>query len=286
MSDSLTDRTIGFQLDVKIMRCIRNIAIILVSFNVVATYASEELDIGTVKIVTGDWPPYYGSLLPDGGPVAMNIMLACKEAKFDCNIDFLSWNRVWYTLEAGEADMAFAYAKTEERLEKYAYSRAAIHYFSESVFFLKSKFPNGIDFAEYKDLVGYTMLGHDPSWYAEGFKTSGVNTTWMLSTADKWKMLLLGRADALLSDVYQGLYELRQQEQASDAFKGHIGFTERSYTAESNVPDYIIFSKPHFDKRRQLIRDSLDQALMRMDVAATVASTLDDQYSGDAHEVQ
>jgi len=183
------------------MRYIINLVIIFISFNVAATYASDDTEIGTVKIVTGDWPPYYGASLPGGGPVAINIMLACKEANLKCELDFLPWNRVYYTLEAGEVDMAFSFAKTEERLVKYVYSQEAIHYFSDSIFFLKSKFPNGIHISEYKDLIGYTMLGDDPAWYAEGFKKAGVNTIWMLTGANKWKMLLLGRGDALISDT-------------------------------------------------------------------------------------
>ncbi len=270
----------------KIMRYIPYIIITLISFSVLTTYASDDTEIGTVKIVSGGYPPYYDASLPGGGPIAINIMLACKEANLECKIDFLPWNRVYDSLEAGEVDIAFSFAKTEERLEKYVYSREAVLSFSDAVFFLKSKFPNGIHFTEYEDLVGIKMLGDDPAWYAEGFKKAGVNTIWMLTGANKWKMLLLGRADALLADTYQGLYELRQQEQASDAFKGRIGFTERSYTAESNVLDYIIFSKPHFDKRRQLIRDLMDQALEKLDLKSAVSKVLDEQYSGDAHRVQ
>jgi len=268
------------------MRYISYIFITFISFNVVATYAAEDIEIGTVKIVTGDYPPYYSASLPDGGPVAMKIMLACKETNLKCEIEFLPWNRVYYTLEAGEVDMAFSFAKTEERLVKYVYSQEAISYFSDSIFFLKSKFPNGIHISEYKDLIGLKMLGDDPSWYAEGFKKVGVNTIWMLTGANKWKMLLLGRGDALLADTYQGLYELRQQEQASDAYTGRIGFTERSYTGESYLPDYLIFSKPHFDKRRQLIRDTIDQALEKLDTATIVMKALDEEYSGDTHQVQ
>jgi ABC-type amino acid transport substrate-binding protein len=193
---------------------------------------------------------------------------------------------VYYSLEAGDVDIAFAFAKTEERLEKYVYSREAVSSFSDAVFFLKSKFPNGIHFTEYEDLVGIKMLGDDPAWYAEGFKKAGVNTIWMMASSNKWKMLLLGRADALISDTYQGLYELRQQEQASDAFKGRIGFTERSHAGESDSTDYLIFSKPHFDKRRQLIRDTIDQALEKLDTATNVMKALDEEYSGDTHEVQ
>jgi ABC-type amino acid transport substrate-binding protein len=194
---------------------------------------------------------------------------------------------VYYSLENGEADMAFSFAKTEERLKKYVYSRQPLYsHYSDSIFFLKSKFPNGIHFGEYKDLVGYTMLGDDPSWYAEDFKKLGVDTIWLLTGANKWRMLLLGRADALLSDTYQGLYELREKEQASDAFKGRIGFKERTYPAEIKSIDYIIFSKPHFDNRTQLIRDSMDQALEKLDLQAAVTKVLDEQYSSDPHQVQ
>ena len=268
------------------MRYISHIFTTLISISVFTAYASEDTEIGTVKIVTGNWPPYYSALLPGDGPVAMNIMLACKEANLKCEIDFLPWNRVYYMLENDQVDIAFAYAKTEERLKKYVYSQQAVLYFSDSVFFIKSKFPNGIHFSEYKDLIGFKMLGDDPSWYAEDFKKVGVNTIWMITSSNKWKMLLLGRGDALLSDTYKGLYEVRQQEQASDAFKGRIGFTRNSYPAESIRPSYIIFSRPHFDKRRQQIRDSIDKALKKLDVANTVMKALDGQYSGDSHEVQ
>ncbi len=268
------------------MRYIPYIIITLISFSVLTTYASDDTEIGTVKIVSGGYPPYYDASLPGGGPIAINIMLACKEANLECKIDFLPWNRVYDSLEAGEVDIAFSFAKTEERLEKYVYSREAVLSFSDAVFFLKSKFPNGIHFTEYEDLVGYTMLGFDPSRHSEGFKKSGVDTIWMITNANRWKMLLLGRADALLADTYQGLYELRQQEQESDAFEGSIGFTVRSYTADSGLFDYIVFSRPHFDKRRQLIRDLMDQALEKLNVKSAVSKVLDEQYSGDSHEVQ
>jgi polar amino acid transport system substrate-binding protein len=268
------------------MRYISNLVIFLISLNVLATYASEDIEIGTVRIATGSAPPYYDASLPGGGPLTMNIMLACKEANLECEIDFLPWNRAYSMLEAGEIDMAFSFSKNEERLKKFVYSREPVLIGTVSIFFIRSKFPNGIHFTEYEDLVGYTMLGFDPAWYAADFKKIGINTIWLLTNSNKWKMLLYGRGDALLADTYQGLYELRQHEQESDAFEGSIGFTVRSYTADSGLFDYIVFSRPHFDKRRQQIRDSLDQAFKKLDVATTVMKALDGQYSGDTHEVQ
>ena len=47
-----------------------------------------------------------------------------------------------------------------------------------SVFFVKSKFPDGIHFTDYKDLVGYTMLGDKTDWYSADFKKFGVDTIW------------------------------------------------------------------------------------------------------------
>jgi len=182
--------------------------------------------------------------------------------------------------------MTFAWSNTEQRRVKYVFSAEPVVFGPTVVFFSKRKFPNGIHFTEYKDLVGYTMLGDEYSWYAEDFKKAGVSTVWMRDTSDEWKMLLLGRGDALLAETYQGLYELQQLDQESDAYKESIGFTNRSYPEESESPDHLIFSKPHFDKRRRLIRDSIDKALKKLDVTTAVRNLLDEQFSGDTRQVQ
>ncbi len=261
-------------------------AMVLLSLHVLTTHAATDMEIGTVRIATGDYPPYYAASLPDGGPVAANIMIACKEANLDCKTDFLPWNRVVSMLEAGETDMTFAWSNTEQRRVKYVFSAEPVVFGPTVVFFSKRKFPNGIHFAEFKDLVGYTMLGDESSWYAADFKKFGVKTVWMSANANQWRMLELGRGEALIADAYQGLYTLRQQKRVSDEFMKHIGFTKQSTFKESEFNGYFMFSKSHFDKRKQRIRDSIDKAVKKLGIAATVSKILDEQYSRDAHQVQ
>lgn len=269
------------------MRYLSNLFIILVSFNGLPTFAAEDIEIGTVRIATGAYPPYYAASLPGGGPVAVNIMRACELANLDCVIEFLPWNRVLLVLEAGEIDMTFAWSITEERLNAYVFSREAVVFGHVSTFFIRSRFPNGIHFAKYQDLVGYTMLGDEGSWYAADFKKIGVDTVWIPIGANRWKMLEAGKGDAFLADTYQALYTLRRWDYGlSGAFKEEVGFTEKSYSDESEFYDRLMFSKANFDGRRQRIRDSMDKALDKLDIMTTVRKILDEQYSRDVLQVQ
>ncbi len=270
----------------KIIGYISKLIILLISCSILVTYASEDVEIGTVKIVTGDYPPYYASSLPGGGPIAIKIMLACKEANLKCKIDYFPWKRALAMIDAGNADLTFTWSITEERTQKYIFSREAVIFSSVAVFFKKSKFPDGIHFTEHKDLVGYTMLGDPTSWYAEDFKKLGVETIWMSGNANIWQMLRFGRAQAILLDTYYGLYTLKKDRHELDASAASIGFTKQHYTAESEFHEHLMFSKPHFNKRRQRIKDSLDKALKKLEIMTMVEKMLDEQYSGDAHEVR
>ena len=184
--------------------------------------------------------------------------------------------------------MTFAWSYNEQRTKKYIFSREPVVFGPVGVFFIKSKFPKGIHFSEYKDLIDYTVLAQRPSWYESDFKKFGVRTIWMAPDANRWKMLLVGRGggEALLADVYEGLYSIQKQTQLSDASKQSIGYTVQSNVEESEFHGFLMFSKPHFDKRRQLIRDAMDKALKELDIMAAVGKSLDEHYSGDTHQVQ
>ncbi len=85
------------------------------------------LSCAPLSLVTGDFSPYSGAGLPDGGQSTRLVTTLLREAGYDeLKVDYLPWNRGYELVRNGLASATFPYAWTRERAKLFYYS-APIH---------------------------------------------------------------------------------------------------------------------------------------------------------------
>ncbi len=80
-----------------------------------------------LSLVTGEFSPYSGAALPDGGQSTRLVTTLLHEAGYDeLKVDYLPWSRGYELARNGVASATYPYAWTRERAKLFYYS-APIH---------------------------------------------------------------------------------------------------------------------------------------------------------------
>ena len=190
-----------------------------------------------VKIASGEWPPYTSSKLRHGGFLAHIVKEAFETQGYAVEFSYLSWNRGFEMTRLGFFDSIIGWTKTKER-EKHFFFSEPIFNKSTSVFQLKNKpisWLHDTDLGQYRvgGVVGY-------SYGIDELEEQGeVKVIRSPSLEKSYRMLMLNRLDAVLSNTLAGL-EIIKQLGLTDKIEANPKlFSERDY--------HIIFSKksPH-----------------------------------------
>ncbi len=75
-----------------------------------------------LPFAVGEWPPYTGSKLENGGMAAELVVAAARAAGMEATLSFVPWRRAESTVAAGRSFATFPYQITEEREERYLFS--------------------------------------------------------------------------------------------------------------------------------------------------------------------
>ncbi|EFP96605.1 substrate-binding periplasmic protein [Vibrio caribbeanicus] len=186
-----------------------------------------------VKIANGEWPPYTSSKLRHGGFLTHIVKEAFETQGYTVQFSYLSWNRGFEMTRLGFFDSTIGWTRTEER-EKHFFFSEPIFNKSTSVFQLKNKpisWLHNTDLGQYRvgGVVGYTY-GID-----ELEKQGEVKVLRSPSLEKSYRMLMLNRLDAVLSNTLAGLEIIKQLGLTHKIEANPKLFAERDY--------HIIFSK-------------------------------------------
>ncbi len=75
-----------------------------------------------IPFAVGEWPPYTGSRLENGGMATELVAAAARAADMQAIISFVPWRRAEATVAAGRSFATFPYQITGEREERYLFS--------------------------------------------------------------------------------------------------------------------------------------------------------------------
>ncbi|CCN36409.1 putative ABC-type amino acid transport/signal transduction systems, periplasmic component [Vibrio nigripulchritudo MADA3029] len=95
---------------------------LFIAFIFACSFFSVGAHARTVKMVTVDWAPFYGSELKRNGVVTAIVQEAFLRSHYSSSIRFTPWKRALAVVEKGEYDVAMGGYYSEERAEKYFYS--------------------------------------------------------------------------------------------------------------------------------------------------------------------
>ncbi len=98
----------------------------------------------TLMISTGEWAPYVSKEIAGGGMSREIVEAALNEAGLDFEMCFFPWKRAMLSMKNGQYGASFPWVKRKSR-EKYSLYSGPLHKYKISLFYLKDKYPEGIE---------------------------------------------------------------------------------------------------------------------------------------------
>lgn len=118
---------------------------------------ANEVEKNTIVLATGNWEPYYGERLPDGGIVSEIVREAFMRVGYRLQIKWVPWARALRLARGGDFDGVLGAWYTEERTEHFAFSKP---FFKNEIVFFKRK-GDAISYTTFEDLkplrIGVTI---------------------------------------------------------------------------------------------------------------------------------
>jgi polar amino acid transport system substrate-binding protein len=169
---------------------------------VVASHSANSAE--TIRITTGQWPPYLDKERPDDGFLAQIIREAFASEDIRVEFSFFPWSRALALVKSREYQASAVWSCTTERKREFLYSAPILPY--QYVFYHRQEMP--FDWDALSELRGMTIgLTQD---YSYGETLSGAIDSGLISadvtTSDiaNFRKLLLGRIDLFPMDPVVG----------------------------------------------------------------------------------
>lgn len=246
---------------------------ILVTFFLISTISysfAEE----TIRITSGEWPPYLSQDLKYDGFVSRIIVEAFKAEKVTVEFGFFPWSRSFHLAKEGEWDGSSYWFRQSEREKYFYYSDPVVDV--QYVFFHLKDY--SFDWNTIEDLkrirIGAT-LGNN---YGEDFQKAEKLRKIMVSRVPKeelnFRKLLSGRIKVFPLDLDVG-YSMIQKNFPPDKIKL---FTHHPKVLRKD-PGYLILSKKVLKNKRML--KLFNQGLKRLRESGKIDQYLMESRRGD-----
>ncbi|WP_374073661.1 substrate-binding periplasmic protein [Bdellovibrio bacteriovorus] len=177
----------------------------------------------TVRLSTGEWPPFISESLDDNGLIAHLTREAFANVGIDIKLGFFPWVRTSELSKSGEWDGTIAFVRLKEREKVYLYSD--VLYTGQYVFFHLKSYP--LQWTDYPDLKnvkiattrGYGGMGDK---FIQAEKDGTIKVLRLTSDTQSFHMLLTHRVQAVPSDLEVGyVYLHRLYGKEAEKFTHH-----------------------------------------------------------------
>ncbi|CAM2067046.1 Transporter substrate-binding domain-containing protein [Sulfidibacter corallicola] len=193
--------------------------------------------LGTVRISTGEWPPYNGQNLPHYGSANRIVEEAFRLANIEVVFSFYPWTRAYSLVKEGHWDASSVWAHQPGRENDFVFSEPIFE--ATQVFFHLKTTP--LEWTELEDLRHWRIGGTLGYTYPVLTKAENEGLLTMERASSdilNFRKLLAGRIDLFTIERHVGLY-LRKYHLSS--------FESRRLTHHpkpvSQIPMYLIISK-------------------------------------------
>lgn len=208
------------------------IALACVAFNGGA-YAAEPL-----KLTTGEYAPYTGEVLPNGGPLTEVVRRAFAESGYGVTVTFLPWKRGYEEAAGGEYSGTFPYIRNASRENDFLIS-APYFVVTRNLFYLAKSNVNPDDLSTLKGKQICVPLG-----YTLAPELSGMSERKELfiqsppTLANCVAMLDMGRVDAFTSpaDIGEAALKSATRSITETIVNRPIGKTEFCFLVPKKNP--------------------------------------------------
>ncbi len=222
----------------------------LVSFSTVAR-AKEP-----IVFAVGEWAPFIGKNLPGYGPVGRLATTICQEAGLTAEFEFLPWSRSLTLVKKGRRIATLPWAKRKEMSQDFHLSQVPLFVSRKMIYFVKEKYPGGINASSLEQLRGYNIVGIQSYWYEKEAELIGLDIHLVPSAQNAWKLLITGRKDVFIENDLVAMADMKNF--IPDDMSG-IG---QSTVPINQANMFILFSRVHPDAER--LKARLDKALVKL----------------------
>ena len=161
--------------------------------SVTLVHSTDSQASGSQKLVvmTGEWEPYVGSMLPGFGFTSDIIQEASNAAGLDVSIQFAPWPRCEASIEHGKAFATFPYSPNELRTKFAHFSQAIAK--SRTVFFYNNEKLENFDFSRLEEVKPHLIGGVRGYYYEPRFTKLGLAVDYSENEDEALKKLFWGR---------------------------------------------------------------------------------------------
>ncbi len=225
-------------MNLSIKRILTTVKVILV-FCVLGlcAFPVQALAEDTLRILTGEWPPFVSESLPQYGYTAEIVSYAFLAAGLEPEFAFMPWKRCALMVEEGKELAAFPYVKNEERSQYAVFSERIAE--SRSVFFYMKSELGAFEYSNLENLKQYRVGGAKGFYYEAIFRGAAVEVDYSNTQESMFKKLYLGRIQLAPSDERVGWLLLRKLYPGQE----HLFASTANALTENKL--HVMFSKMH-----------------------------------------
>jgi ABC-type amino acid transport substrate-binding protein len=220
---------------------------------------SEELG-KTIRIATGEWPPYLSTSLPDQGCIAQMLTDVYQTQQINVKLVFTDWMTAYARAQSGIFDATAYWFDKPERRQAFIFADQHIT-LENSYFFYNKSAP--IEFYDWHDLSGKTIIINKGFSYTNAFfdnlRNFDIRTYTISDEKLNFKMLYLKRGDlTILSEKTSVEFLRRMPKNIADQIVKHSfpPLVNKGYVLFSRNSDDSTHFKTAFDQGfKQLMAD-------------------------------
>lgn len=228
----------------------------------------------TLPLATGEWEPYTGSQLTEGGPVTQLIRAVVQEMGMEAEISYYPWPRAELVVKTGKAFGTFPYGWTEERAQDFDFSDPYLHT-RTVLFYLKGHLPI-TDYTALRDLRAFRVGGNRGYSYLPLFAEAGLHYDIVTYQEQLIRMLNARRFDLVAVDRAAGWMHIRR------LFPGRVDEFTHMPTPIETVPrdtaNLLMISRSYPDYRDLTRR--FNDALQRLRANGRHGEIIGQLYEG------
>ena len=195
----------------------------------------------SIKIVTGEFPPFTGAQLAEGGLITRIVHAAFQQQGIHTQVSFRPWKRGYKETLSAHYQASFPYSKSAEREQLFHYSAPIL--LGQTLFYTHKK--SSIDYQQLDDLYHHTLcmpLGYN--LFAPLAKAIDQGKMRLVQVSDLKSCFLMihsGRADLTLVREEAANQLLHQQ---LSQFRQDFRTLEKPF---SSISEHLIVSRKQAD---------------------------------------
>lgn len=202
----------------------------------------------TLKLSTGEFPPYISSNSKQLGPLSQIVSLSFERSGYQTLIDINPWNRALKMADKGRVDATYAWSVKAERQAAFLYSKP-LFIFEQRAFAISEA---QLDVSSTADIgsirlcrpQGYTLQGHSQvlvdSGVAIHFSPPDVATCFHMLKANRVDIVVVDKLEgySYVAQVFASINDIQVLDKVFFKYSNHLLVSKQHPKAEKLIEDF------------------------------------------------